>query len=451
MSRPHRIGSAISALALASMLASCAAPKVATGFGGKVDDNVGLATRALAALNSNDLQSAIELGERAVEKSPNDAGYRALLGNAYFAAGRFVSAETAFKDSLTLYSNQPRVILKLALIETALGKKDSAVAFIQAGETVLDPSDAGLALALAGRPEDAVQLLDAAARQPGADSTVRQNLALAHALAGDWEQARTIAAQDVPADQVDARIHQWMQLASPKGPADQVAALIGVKPVASDAGQPVRLALNKGDTMLAATAPAPKPQPAPAEAAPQYAYVAAPPPPVAPAAPVEPAATAAPRFQEAVAEAPAAPVAQAPAAPMTVASLVEAARDVAAKYIPFVARKPVHVAAAKPRAKAVAHRAPKAGDTVVQLGAYSSPQYVAAAWSQLTKRYPALRAYLPVRARFDSPKGTFYRLSIQGFSNQQEAIARCQLLKSRGGNCFVRGFAGDAPVSMASL
>jgi hypothetical protein len=86
----------------------------------------------------------------------------------------------------------------------------------------------------------------------------------------------------------------------------------------------------------------------------------------------------------------------------------------------------------------------------MQLGAYKSPQYVSAAWAQLTKKYPALREYLPLRARFDSPKGTFYRLSVQGFANQREALARCELLKSRGGNCFVRGLAGDAPVQLAS-
>ena len=85
----------------------------------------------------------------------------------------------------------------------------------------------------------------------------------------------------------------------------------------------------------------------------------------------------------------------------------------------------------------------------MQLGAYRQPQYVNAAWTTLTQRYPALRAYLPMRARFDSPKGTFWRLSIQGFGSEREALARCQLLKSRGGNCFVRTQAGDAPVQMA--
>src|SRR5689334_24530765 len=42
--------------------------------------------------------------------------------NAYFAAGRFASAETAFKDALTINPAQPQVILKLALVQIAQGK-----------------------------------------------------------------------------------------------------------------------------------------------------------------------------------------------------------------------------------------------------------------------------------------------------------------------------------------
>ena len=78
------------------------------------------------------------------------------------------------------------------------------------------------------------------------------------------------------------------------------------------------------------------------------------------------------------------------------------------------------------------------------------PQQVSAGWSRLTQRYPALRSYLPLRARFDSPKGTFWRLSVQGFGNQRDALVRCQALKSHGGHCFVRGVAGDKPVEIAS-
>jgi hypothetical protein len=55
-----------------------------------------------------------------------------------------------------------------------------------------------------------------------------------------------------------------------------------------------------------------------------------------------------------------------------------------------------------------------------------------------------------MRARFTGAKGTFWRLSIKGFGNQQEAIDRCEQLQSRGGKCFVRRVAGDAPVQFAS-
>src|SRR3954447_15977884 len=209
MTKSTRYGFAISLVTLATAIAGCAAPQsrvVSSGFGGPSGDDVGVATRALAALNSNDIPTAIDFAERAVAKTPDDAGFRALLGNAYFAAGRFASAEAAYKDALTIYSNQPEVVLKLALVETALGKKDQAVAFLQAAHSVLDASNYGLALALAGRPDEAIPVLETAARQRGADATVRQNLALAHALAGDWTEARTIAAQDVPANKLDARI-----------------------------------------------------------------------------------------------------------------------------------------------------------------------------------------------------------------------------------------------------
>jgi hypothetical protein len=123
-----------------------------------------------------------------------------------------------------------------------------------------------------------------------------------------------------------------------------------------------------------------------------------------------------------------------------------------AAFAPMVA-KPKPATAKVRRASAPARKAgalQKGRSTaVVQLGAYKSPEYVTAAWNTLTKRYPALREYLPVRARFDSPKGTFWRLSIQGFDTRREAVARCELLQSHGGKCFVREVAGDAPVQIA--
>src|SRR6476661_7798148 len=177
MSKPVRFGSALSLIALASVVSGCATSSTnvqTAGFGGKANGEIGLATRAMAALNSNNIPAAIDFAERAVARTPNDAGFRALLGSAYFAGGRFKSAEGAYKDSLSLYSNQPQVVLKLALVEIALGKNNEALAFLDAGRDVLDAADYGLAVALAGRPADAIQVLEAAAREGGADSRIRQ-------------------------------------------------------------------------------------------------------------------------------------------------------------------------------------------------------------------------------------------------------------------------------------
>ena len=215
-----------------------------------------LGVRAAAALNANDFATAVSLAERAAAKTPNDATASGLFSATPTSApGASPRPRPPYKDSLFVDSNQPRVILKLVLVEIAQGKTADALNFLQAGKSVLDPADYGLALALAGRPEDAVAVLDPAARAPGADARVRQNLALAYALGGDWTNARTVAAQDVPADQLDSRIQQWMQLATPHRASDQVAALVGVTPALTDPGQPVQLALRKDDTRMAAAVP----------------------------------------------------------------------------------------------------------------------------------------------------------------------------------------------------
>jgi Flp pilus assembly protein TadD len=464
MAKPSRFASAASIAVLATLLGGCATSgdrvANASSLGGSADGEVGLAMRALAALSANNVPVAIDFAERAVARTPTEASVRTLLGNAYFAGGRFASAEAAYKDSLVINARQPQVVLKLALVEIAQGKDEEAVALLEANRTLLDIGNYGLALALAGRIDNAISALDLAARAQGADGRIRQNLALAYALAGDWTKARTIAAQDLPGNQLDQRIQQWMQLAKPAHAFDQVAALTGVTPAAADPGQPVQLALGKTDTQVAQAEPAtgPDAQPAIAEAAPQNA------------APAEQGAAPAPQFADAApvtapqpeTAAPAPP----PADPQRVAAATEAPTPanaaIAASMAPEAPAAFAAVAAglvapapkAKPRRAAapVRHAALRRGNSgpVMQLGAYSSAKNVAAAWDQLTNRYPALRGYLPMRARFDSPKGTFWRLSITGFESQREAIARCDLLKGRGGKCFVRGFAGDAPVQIAS-
>ena len=440
MNKPLRSSSAASIVVLASILAGCAAPQAkggeSLGMGGKVGD-VGLATRAQIALNAHKVPEAIQLAEQAVAKAPTDAGFRALLGNAYFAGGRFRSAETAYKDSLSLYPNQAQVMLKLALVQTALGKKDQAIATLNEARPALGESNYGLALALAGRTAEAIRVLEPAARDTNADATIRQNLALAYAFAGNWDNARAIAAQDVPAGQLDTRIHQWMQLASPKSPAEQVAALTGVTPAAVDEGQPVRLALARPDTQPAGTQLA--------EATPP---VVAAPVPKAPPAPAPVVATA-----TAVAPAPVVAASVPPAPPPVRSTLAAFASTAVSDAKAVIAAVMPHSAApaVKPKPRVVAAAAPRRGNSpaVVQLGAYGSADRVLAAWNGTARKYGALKAYLPMSARFASPKGIFYRLSVRGFASDSEARNLCMSLRRHGGSCFVRNVAGDQPVNIA--
>ena len=472
MIKPLSLGTALTAVGMIGALSACATPgsriaNRASIFGDKVDQsNIGLATRAQVAIEKGDFAAAVDLAERAVGNTTNDAGFRALLGSAYFGAGRFASAESAYRDSLTLLPSQPQVVLKLALVTIAQGKGGEAIAVLEGARNLLDPADYGLAMALAGQPKAAVEVLDGAARNVGADARVRQNLALAHALSGDWEMARTVAGQDVSADQLDARIQQWMTFAKPTKASDQVASLTGVTPAATDPGQPVRLALQqtKSDVRMAQADPvavAPLTEAAPplvedvsepnegAEAAPV----------VADAAPADSPAAEAPAVTEPVA----APVVLAAAPIVAIEQARAFVADVAAAPSRPVRRK---VAAAKPglspRAAsltgngALLRRAAfvpgsRNSRSVVQLGAYNSRAFVSVAWTKLAAKYPALRGYSPTTARFETPRGTVYRLSVSGFASGGDAKAMCSSLKTKGAACFVRSVAGDVPVRLASL
>jgi hypothetical protein len=191
-----------------------------------------------------------------------------------------------------------------------------------------------------------------------------------------------------------------------------------------------------------------EPAPAPAfEAAPPLVQEAAAPAP----APVE--------YAAAPVEAQPEPVAVANADPLPVAPPVVEARIPRAK----AASKPLRVADASakpslsPRASTLFRKAsfPKAvrgnSKAVVQLGAYKSRDFVGVAWNNISKKYPALRGYDPSTARFESGKGTVYRLSVKGFASDAQARDFCVSLKRAGGTCFVRDTAGDAPVRLASL
>ena len=430
MAKRHHWGHALTAIGLVGALAACSNSLSGTKSASAAVDpsKVGLATRAQAALVAGDVATALTLVESAVEYRPNDATFRTLLGNIYLASGRYASAERSYHDALTLAAPDPQVVLKYALVQIGQGKNNEALAMLSEAQSLLDPADLGLALALAGRASDAVAVLEPAARSRGADARLRQNLAFAFALGGDWDQARLVAAQDLTPGQVETRIAEWMTMAKPGQSSAQVAAFIGIQPVA-DPGQPVRLALAKpaSSTRQAAA-------PAPLAAAPVAIAAVAPP---AVALPPVAVASVAPPLPAYNADAPS-------PEPRKVAARVapRPGIDPAALRLKQTVRELRHNAAL--RAGRSNSRA------VVQLGAYNSRAFIAGAWNKAAAKHNALRNFTPVTARFDGPRGTFYRLSVKGFASDRQAIDLCNSLKRAGANCFVRAAFNDAPVRLAS-
>jgi Flp pilus assembly protein TadD len=385
-----------------------------------------LAADAERAIKVRESAKAVAAAEEAVALAPRVAAYRATLGQAYLIAGRFNSAEASFADAVALDPTPGRASFNLALTQIALGKWEVARAGLAKLDGIVPDADIGLAVALSGDREGALVILERAARQEGAGAKVRQNLALTYALAGRWNDAQTVAAQDVPGDQILHRISEWSKFARPESSWDQVASLLGVTP-AVDPGRPAALALAETEPTAVAAAE-------PVAAAPEMAAAAA-------------------ELDETSTPAPAAdPVAQvsyvadeAPAAAVTPRLLSEPRPSSPAPLI-MPEHRPVRAAAAGAPLLAAAN-----GKWVVQLGAFAQPQAVHAAWARLSNRVTAMRGYAPARSTFTlDGSGTMHRLAVSGFATRLDAQRMCVRIKAHGGNCFVRASAGEQPFQWAA-
>ena len=429
MSKPRRalaVSTAIAALALTGCM-TAAAPRADVSF-----------SKAQLALEKGQVNKAIAHAEAAVLADPRNPGARALLGAAYLESGRFESAATTFGDALDLGDENPRTVLSFALAKAALGEGRAAVAALDEFAKLIDPADLGLALALAGQPERGVHVLVNAVRgSEEASPKLRQNLAYAYALAGNWRAARVMAEEDVPVDQVDVRLTQWAATAAPEQSLQRVAGLLNIAPRA-DAGQPAQLALANfpADEVLFAEAAAQAPAAVLAEAPAPVATPAPAPVAVAVAAKAEPAPTT--TFAEAFA---------------TPAPSVQTVRvaDASVRFVsnPVVQQLPAgadRTARPAPRlsdsknGRQIAATAASASDAgvgshLVQLGAYDSKIEAERGWAVLQSKFRQLKSHKLVITEAVVNGRTFWRVAAEGFG-PNSAKALCSTVKSGGRGCF---------------
>lgn len=413
----------------------------------------GFAAEASAILASAKVNKAkaFDRAERAVALMPDNASYRALLGRAYVAAGRFTSAETSFSDALTLEPGNGKYALNLALMKIARGDSDAAMRLLEEHRPLISLADYGLALALAGDIPTAITTLQAAARSPDANAKTRQNLGLAYALGGRWIEARVVASQDLSPDLVDQRMGEWALMASPRAAWDQVAGLLRVTPVA-DAGQPERLALvmPAGQALaeatsrnsvtvvssVAAQADAPVVQEAPTAV-----YET----------PAEPAKVPEPAYEAPVAGRAVSITLDDPkpyAAPVVSPPLVKAASSPFKQAVVRPAASPTM--AQKAAFVPVIQRGMRSGQFVVQLGAYSKIAQAESAWERASNKVRELLNYGPTSARVKVKGSALHRLAVSGFVTREAASQVCTQVRRSGGNCFVRSISGDTPMQFVS-
>lgn len=439
----NRFGHRPAPKALRFVLASALAATMVAGCAGGPTFNAAAGAQSDGGEFSRADAKTLLKAEKAVLKSPQDAALRGELGQLYLRDGRFESAATAFNDAMGLGDNSARTALGLVLADIAQGKNRDAVAMLNDWRDSIPAGDLGLALALAGETGRGVAILMDALRGGEATPKLRQNLAYAYALDGRWAEARIMMMQDVPAENLDARLSEWAVTAKPELHQHRVAALLGA-PLRSDPGLPQQLALNvppavvKSATEVSATYP-PEELPATAE---QTAVIDS-------TGLVQPTLTLAHTPPEPEPLAPTAPALYMPPEPplaegdaLPAESLASAFSDIS-RPAPAVFSAPVAQSApSAPEPRRLSTKSSTAplrpaadGSHSVQLGSFSSPQGARRAWGIFVARNPELKNYKMVITPAVVRGKNYWRVAAAGF-DRGEARGLCSAVKTRGGGCF---------------
>lgn len=440
---PNAMRNTVTAVLAATLLAGCASAIA------KPRDHEGKAfAQAQSLVAKGKAEQAIPFAEQAVAGNPRDAAARTLLGQAYLRAGRFESAAAAYRDAMSLGDNSARSALALALAKIGSGDNQAAVGLLNDWRDSIPVSDLGLAYALAGEPARGAAILVDALRNGENTPKLRQNLAYAYALDGQWREARLMAAQDIPADQIDARITQWAANGREGDFQVRVASLLGTQ-VRSDPGMPVQLALNYNPAaeQFAAEVGA-----VPSERRNEQALAEAELPPVQ--AQAEPAMAMATYAAPAPTEIPQVPdevVAPAPEAYAVSLPQPKAYTTPFAAVATFISEPVVQplpagnapdtvvsIRQSKTRVTFAAptRAAPRGGTHLVQLGSFLSQQGARRAWGIYAAKNPDLRNYRMTITQATVRGRNYWRVAAGGLTGAAPAQGLCSMVKRNGGVCF---------------
>ena len=161
-------------------------------------------------MNGNSDQSLAVMRKLAIDL-PKDRYVLAAYGKALAGAGQFHPALDAVRRAQTpeypdwkLFSAEGAILDQLGEAAEARDLYRKALALKPNEPSVL--SNLGMSYVLGGDLRTAETYMRSAAQAPGADSRVRQNLALVVGLQGRFEEAEQIARQELAPEQAEANV-----------------------------------------------------------------------------------------------------------------------------------------------------------------------------------------------------------------------------------------------------
>lgn len=231
---------AMAMIALSLGLSGCANSKLTTGSISRSASG-----KSLDAMNTSQLASSREAIGRAYEKNPKDKAAGIAYANVLRMTGQNDQALAVMRQTAIYFPNDREVLAAYGKSLAAVGEFEAALDAIQRAQRPEYPdwkllSAEGAILDQLGRPEEArtryrkaldlqpneasIQsnlgmsyllqgdlktaetYLSGAARSPGSDSTVRQNLALVIGLQGRFDEAERVARQELSPEQSEANV-----------------------------------------------------------------------------------------------------------------------------------------------------------------------------------------------------------------------------------------------------
>ncbi len=167
-------------------------------------------------------EQALAVMQQVVIHHPEDNNVLSAYGKALAATGNFAKAlkvieraQRPDRPDWRLFSAQGAILDQLDRSNEARLQYRKALDIVPNEPSVL--SNLGMSYVLTGDLRAAETYLRRAIKQPGADSRVRQNLALVVGLQGNFQEAETIARGELPTAEAEENIAFLRQMLSQQG------------------------------------------------------------------------------------------------------------------------------------------------------------------------------------------------------------------------------------------